>query len=366
MKTPRLSSGQTGRIAVLLLSALFLIGCGLLSPAGLLAGPVQPSPTGTAQPAGFDLTAGLAALHSYHVEFSQTDQGSLNGSPYQVYQKISRSYVPESRAEDTVLQNLQADGKTFFLHYIRIGGAAYFQTQAGGACQGGLDSWPNGGPSGVPSGGPDGGPSGAIPNPAEILPPVSTAQKVGAESLEGLAVTHYHFDDADLGLVGQSATGEMWIADQDGLVVKYQLDLLPPEKLTGKGLEVHRTIQYALSAINAPDPISLPAACSPVLMDIPALSNAVNLDLGSGWISYTTASTPTQAADFYDKTLAPLGWARQAGPLANPHPEYGLFYLKDGQTLSISFYQGEGGLSVSILLLDPTYALPEAAAAGKS
>jgi hypothetical protein len=348
MKTSRRSTSKVKWVIGTLLTFLFLIGCNLLSNPGLPAGGKNLTPGGSPQPAGaaatpaFDFTAGLDQLHSYHVEFHETEKGQLDGKPYETRNTISRRVVVQPYAEDSTVDNLLVDGSQFFLQFIRIGDAQYIQDKSGGTCQGTLDSQQN----------------GQIPNPAVLLPPVYSAEKLGVETLNGTQVTHYRFDAQALGLRARTATGEMWLADQGGLVVKYQLDIQPPNQLTGKGLEIQRSMQYELSEINQLDQIALPSICIQVLSDIPAMPDAVDLERSSASMSFTTASSPSQVATFYDQKLLTLGWNSTAQQ--NQSPQKNLVYTRNQQTLMVSFFQDGSDLDVEIMLTDPAYQYPTA------
>ena len=329
------------------LAVLLLLSCAIFNPSVSTTHPTVPSASGSPQPAGsnftpaFDFTAGLAKLTSYHVEFMEIEKGQLDGKPYAEHNRISRSLVAQPPGEDSTLENLKADGSTYFLHYLLSGGAQYFQHASGGACQGQIDAQPN----------------GHFPNPADLLLRVSGAQKAGVETLSGLPVTHYRFTDSDLPLSGQTAAGEVWISNQDGLVLKYLLAIQPPAPLTGTGLEVARSIQYELSSINQLAPLSLPAACIPVLTAIPALPDAVDLERTSAAMSFTTPSSKDQVVAFYNQALPPLGWT----PLANQDPsaDY-LIFQQAKQELTLDFIPLDSGLDVEIMLDDPAYHFPTA------
>jgi len=72
--------------------------------------------------------------------------------------------------------------------------------------------------------------------PADSILPVVTATEVGTETIEGMPARHFTFESAAMGLTG---SGELWLADPNGMLLQYNLDL------AGDG--VTQTYRYSLT-----------------------------------------------------------------------------------------------------------------------
>ena len=78
--------------------------------------------------------------------------------------------------------------------------------------------------------------------------------------MNGIDSSHYTFDRGSLPVAkgSENVTGELWIADDGGYVVKYLLIVAMPEKITGKDLEISQSWIYQLELVDQNDAVSLP------------------------------------------------------------------------------------------------------------
>jgi len=289
---------------------------------------------------------GLDSLQSYHAVYDLTLQGTIDGNPFDRHSRIETSVVTGSNNEEVLWQEQQTGSADTFLHSFRLGSAVYTQSQDGQDCWGEYDDQP----------------VEIVPQPVSLLLPVTRSSQVGTETVNGVTALHYHFDQNGLSSGGEGTTGEVWIAQPGGYVVKYTLGIPSPANPTGSGVETAETLSYELSDINAIDQIELPAGCVPVLVDFPAMADAQDLYRSSGYMDYTSPSEAAQVIDFYNQALPALGWT-QVGPSLTPAQTDSqiLEYTQGDQTLTIFLDKSGGSLEVTAVLYNPAQAPQEPA-----
>jgi hypothetical protein len=289
-------------------------------------------------------SVGLDGLQSYHAVYDQTIQGNLDGKSLNRHARIEYSFVTRSNDEEVLWQDQQTGSSEIFLHSLRLGSSEYSLSQDGQDCLGEYNDQP----------------VEAVPQPVSLLLPVTQASQVGAEMVNGVASLHYHFDQNGLSSGGKGTSGEVWIAQQGGYVVKYTLSIPGPTNPTGNGAEVEEILSYELTEINSIDQIELPVGCTPVLVDIPAMTDAQNLYRSSGIMEYTTPSEIAQVINFYNQALPALGWTL-VGPSLSPvdFDSQTMNYTKGDQDLTIILDKTGGGLEVTAVLFIPAQAFQE-------
>ena len=280
---------------------------------------------------------GLDGLQSYHAVYAMTLQGTVDGKPYDRQSHLETSFVTQSNDEQLLWQEQQTGSADIFQQSLRLGSAVYTLSQDGQDCWGEYDDQP----------------VEAVPQPVSLLLPVSQASQVGTETVNGVTTLHYQFTQAGLSLTA-SASGEVWLAQPGGYVVKYTLSIPGPANPTGSGAEIAETLSYDLTGINAIDQIALPAGCIPVLVDIPAMADAQDLYRSSGYMDYTTPSEAAQVIDFYNQSLPALGWTLVEPPFSMSQPDsQTINYTHGDQDLTILLNKADGSLEVTALLYDP-------------
>jgi hypothetical protein len=151
--------------------------------------------------------------------------------------------------------------------------------------------------------------------PATLLLPLGTAERVGNEITNTIPSIHYRFDQSAFPGVKPTSTvsGEVWIAEEGGYVVRYLLDIFAPEKSTGKGLEVNQAYTYDLNPTSMQP--TLPEGCATVPGDLPVMEGAQNVSRVSGLVSFDTSAKPAEVKEFYSQRLPALQWkAETIGP----------------------------------------------------
>jgi hypothetical protein len=334
---------RSHRIALLLL-AIFLLACTCPVPFFPSSLPIEGNgPEKISFRSSPDLltdpTTGLASLKSYHVSFHQDVTGSLDGQPFERHTHIELTRA--SGQSDFVRELQGTDESASYFRAITTNQAVYRWNTLDESCQGEVGELL----------------SGETLEPAELLLPILQTSKVGTETVNQIPLVHYHFDQNALPLTEPkpSVTGEIWLAEQGGYLVKYSLNAAKPAETTGAGLEAAQSWTYELSQINAVESVTLPAGCMAVPVDIPVMPDATDVSRSSGMMEYSTASSIFDVVDFYYHNLDSPGWTTtQKEPTGELKVPLGLSFSKGDERLSINIDQADaGGLEINIVLYNP-------------
>jgi hypothetical protein len=241
-----------------------------------------------------DPSAGLVDLTSYHTLFTQDITGTLDGKPYERHSRLSLIRLNDPAQYDFTNAVNGSDIQDFSLRILAQKNAYYRWMQSNPECQGSTTA-PN---------------DGEVIEPASLLLPVDSASRVGVERVNQISSVHYRFDQNSLPITKDSGpvTGEVWIAEQGGYVVKYVLSSPLQGILTGKDLEVAQEWTYELDQVNTLQSIDLPDGCTPVPTGLPTPADARDVEQISGRMSYNSASSGRQVLDLYYQDLPGLGW----------------------------------------------------------
>ena len=117
----------------------------------------------------------------------------------------------------------------------------------------------------------------------------------------------------------------------------------------GEGGDGTLTWTYDVTKASQPAGITLPKDCPSGLIDAPVMQDAQNVEQFPGATFYTTASTVTQVADFYQKHLPTAGWKLNGKP--NISDKAGALSFKQGTSqLTVLIQVGDKGTAVQLLL----------------
>lgn len=283
-----------------------------------------------------DPLIGLDALQTYHISFQQDATGSVDGQPYEYHNQVEMSRLPGKL--DFTRRLAGTEEPSSFLHLISDGQAVYRWADPDQPCQGEIGNLP----------------VDEILDPSSFLIPVSSATKIGSETMNQIQTTHYTFDQNGLNISTPKpdVVGELWIADQGGFVVKMSLSMAPPAKTTGKGKEISQNWTYEISQVNSIDAITLPQGCKPVPSEIPVMPDAQETNFASGMLSYITNSQAADVVDLYFNSLPGLGWQTdQKNPGSDLVLPVSLMFKKGDQKLTINIdISAQSGLDVNVLI----------------
>jgi hypothetical protein len=239
-------------------------------------------------------SVGLNSLKSYHASLHQDVVGTLGDSPFERHTQIELTRAPADGNYDVQLTLQGSDEPTTYLRILALGKASYIWNSKDRPCRGAIDDQT----------------ASELIDPTYLLLAVSAATKAGTETVNGTEATHYRFDQTGLPFADPkpSASGEVWIANRGGFVVKYSLNIPAPAKPDLHGMLVGQTLSYELSETDGTATVALPKGCVEVLTDIPVMSDAQSLIQQNGLTSYRTPSSAAQVLDFYNKGLSAKGW----------------------------------------------------------
>jgi len=186
--------------------------------------------------------------------------------------------------------------------------------------------------------------------PAGFLSGLIGAEAAGSETINGVGTDHYTFDESALGQTGFSkSTGQVWVATDGGMVVKYLLTTTAGEDYFGKGIEGAQTWEYNLTDINQPVLIELPAGCPAGLVEAPLMPAAQDIRQLPGVTIYTIAGSLQDVFTFYQEQLPALGWVAMSEPVGGDMSQSAIFVLED-QQLTVIGVSTENGSEVRLLL----------------
>ncbi|RPJ02818.1 MAG: hypothetical protein EHM39_01030 [Chloroflexi bacterium] len=285
-----------------------------------------------------DLAAGLAQQNNYRVMFQQDISGEIDSKPFERHTHLALSRA--SGQVDFVQEVNSSDGSNAYARVIVLGQALYRWQSPMQPCQG---------TTGEPE-------VGEILEPAEYLLPIKPASKVGPETVNGIPTQHYRFDQSAGGTSSAggagSASGDVWLAETGGHVVKYTLVVAAPTIPDQAGQKLAQNWVYEWQPLEQGEAVALPAGCIEVPLGLPILSDAQTVAYSSGMVSYTSAFTALEAANFYLQKLPELGWASaQTALAAEPRLPVAATFTLSNRHLSLSVEPGDpGGLAVTLFL----------------
>jgi hypothetical protein len=173
--------------------------------------------------------------------------------------------------------------------------------------------------------------------------PTTVTSPPQTETLYGLPVEHYHFNEADLTgsqFIFTAAQGELWVAIPGDYLVQYTLTatltaplLEPKAHFFDEGT---MTLHYTLADINSDFTITPPdnlLDSSHPLSNLPRPADAQILSLFPTLLEYTTTISPISATLFYRSQLPDLAWQEDAITVFNEKAN--LSFSKEEQTLAI-------------------------------
>jgi hypothetical protein len=267
-------------------------------------------------------TMGISALDKYHLIYRNTVSGAEKGQRLEFDLAIDRMVNGTDELE--LVQQKSSDLQPVNLNLAVLNGAGYTQQKTGGPCR----ATSNG--------------EVLKSSPALKLPSVFGANQVGVETLDNVPAIHYQIDEKSVvwpfGKDGK-AQGDVWIAQEGGYVLKYELTIQQP---TGD-FQGTRSWSYKLGDIGSDLKITLPDGCLPLLTDIPIIDGALEVIQRPRFQKYISSASLEQLTNFYIENLNAAGWIL----LASTGPEGGresLSFIKnedDGRGRLVVIQAGE-------------------------
>ncbi|MBE2222996.1 MAG: hypothetical protein IAF02_15740 [Anaerolineae bacterium] len=160
-------------------------------------------------------------------------------------------------------------------------------------------------------------------SPESITEDLEEITLVGEETIDGITVLHYTYDETSLTAEEaadiKSLDGHIYIAKDGGFMVRSIIDVIGDSKfMDGFANENFQPdtatthIEMNLTDVNAAVEILPPAACAgqelPEAVDWPMLEDASEVTSFAGILSYTTEVSGSDAIDFYNDAMTELGY----------------------------------------------------------
>jgi len=296
--------------------------------------------------ADIDLIGSMSSmenLNSYRVAFRFDWKGTKGGEPVTGYMEMRSAFVREPPAQELHFegQGLQAgeDKGLGKVSFIQVGDTAWFYESES-------NTWMQ-----VPAGQLDFS-EDMFFKPEDLLKNFNASKgrrSLLPQEVNGVQCYKYTFNEKDFaasalaeGEAVERAQGEVYVAVDGGYVVKLAIDAdlsysQPTEtEMFDKG---NVKMTFDLSDINQPITIEPPAEAKAQAGgrdDIPMLADAKVEFSSAEFVSYKTASSITDAAQFYEDEMPKKGWTAGENNKDMIMDESAILsYTKEGETASI-------------------------------
>ena len=288
-----------------------------------------------------DPTVGLADLSSYKATLRLSFNGTQAGQPSQ----WSHTYVmlanQENAAHQVTIEATGGDPAPVLM--LEMNGVSY-EFNGENNCTASITE-------------PDSSLT-ATWEPAGFLSPIIGAEAAEGETINGLGTDQYTFDERALGESGFSqSTGQVWVASETGVVIRYLLTTKAGADYFGEGVDGTLTSEYNLTDINQLVLIELTSGCPGGLVEAPLLPDAQSVRRLPGVTIYSTAGSIQDGLAFYLEQLPALGWSATGDPAITDSMGVANF-VQGEQQLSVIVTSSENMLVVHLLMA--TIPSPEA------
>jgi hypothetical protein len=140
-----------------------------------------------------------------------------------------------------------------------------------------------------------------------VLPPVRGAEKADTNPNNGFPIHTYTFDERAIGVAGKAeAKGSISVAEKEGYILWYTLEVTGGPEYFGSGIEGTMTLEYGLNP--ASYLFLLPDECPQIPIDAPLMADAQNVHQLPGVTRFDTQSSMEEVLAFYLEELAARGW----------------------------------------------------------
>jgi hypothetical protein len=276
-----------------------------------------------------DLNSGLDRLDSYQAQMELTFAGIYGGAPMEFRTLVTKIVHKPASFEMLTLEDNSTGEEASWEMSAAFQEASYYQYGLGGPCLGMASS--------------EIMDREGLPDPSDWLPEVRGAQVAGTETINGAPAQRFSFNEKNIEeSAGFQASGEYWLADPGGWLVKYTLTLTGKEDAFGEGMSGSQSLTYNVRP-DAAQNAKLPEACPAKLADFPSLPDASNLIRLPASLSYTTAQSAAQAKAFYEEAMPAAGWEAGTDPQDLPDGAILYFLQEEAERLAvIRIWQADG------------------------
>jgi len=190
--------------------------------------------------------------------------------------------------------------------------------------------------------------------PLASLPPISGAEFVNEENINGVPAKHYAFDERAIGFADQAtAQGDVWVASSGGAILRYTLSLQAPAGVLGPGVQGVQTWSYELSEVNT-GKTTLPENCQQPQENarVPMMDDAAVILQHPGYLVYQIPGGVETAVAFYQQQAEALGWSG-GEPYQFGDVTQVTFRPEDGSLVQLTFEPSGDLLTVTVQTLAP-------------
>ncbi len=274
-----------------------------------------------------DPATGTEKLTHYRAALTIATKGQTASGPIDRTENYSLTVWSAEKAVFETIDSFDEAGQAVQLTVGKVDQAGYLLTGGATGCQAFWD---------------DSNISVDAASLSAYLYPLKSGTSAGKETVAGIATNVYQVNSASVGIKDVQASGKVWVAADGGYLVKYHLELS-----IASGT---KTIDYELSEINSGAPVTYPGDCLPVLTDIPATSDAQDIERMPDSLRYTSASSPDTVQAFYEKYFTGQSWATDAEQ-ALPDGEKDLLFSQasTGREATVILQSLNGGTAVNVL-----------------
>jgi hypothetical protein len=287
-----------------------------------------------------DPQIGLDLLSDFQADLTITFSGKQNAQTVDTTETYTQSEWPALGAQFTAYETTDKNLQPPYFLSGDVGEAHYNQSEKTGACS---VYW------GAAAGG------STQFRLASFLGAVGAAHSEELETIEGVSARRYSFDGASLGLAGEdSASGQVWIAEKGGYVVKYSLQVTGKDTYFGEGLEGTQRIEYLLSKIGTRPKVVYPSGCEPVLTGIPAMEDATGVVRLPNLLTYSSKSSLDAINAFYSDFFKSDGWEEAAVFLFGDERTLTVYTRANSSELTmVAVVKGDTAQQVTVNLFGP-------------
>jgi hypothetical protein len=184
-----------------------------------------------------------------------------------------------------------------------------------------------------------------------MLGSIQDAKYVGRETVNGIPTKHYKYNSKP-GLLASfgEVSGETWIADDGGYVVKDAVTWKGAGGFFGRGSDTSSgegSWTWELSDVNKSFEIKPPDGCGGSELDLPIMADATEKSRFGDMTTYKTAGQPADVATFYKDELTAAGWKLEGEPTEMGEVVM-LNYVKDALKLNVMISASEGVTQVML------------------
>lgn len=147
----------------------------------------------------------------------------------------------------------------------------------------------------------------------ELLGEIGDAEFVGEETVNGVDVYHYRFDESDVDDSDsemRELDGHVYVAVDGNYVVSMVVDGVGTMDLFDEGTEEEGNIhlEYNVTDVGGDFEIEIPEGCEEVGSEFPVMEDAANVASFAGFTSYETEASVADVIAFYEEEMAALGY----------------------------------------------------------